>query len=61
MIVVMEELWGGHCHWPKFQLQNDQNMYPHITHTKHFSFFITFLHKAMISNTGSDEGNSEGL
>jgi hypothetical protein len=32
-----------------------QNMYPHITHTKHLLFFITLLHKAMISNGGSDK------
>jgi len=32
-------------------------MYPHITHTKHLLFFIALLHKAMISNGGSDKEN----
>jgi len=50
MIVVMEELWGGHCHCPKFQFHNDQTSEYVSTHNSHNTFFVTFLHKAMISN-----------
>jgi hypothetical protein len=48
----MEELWGWHCHSPKFQFHNQthQNMYPHVTH-KLLSNFIT--ENTMISTEGS--------
>ena len=63
VIVVMEELWGGHCHCPKFQFHNDQTSEYVSTCNSHKTllFFITFLYKAIISNGESDKGNNEGI
>jgi len=40
VIVVMEELWGGHCHCSKFHFYNDQTSEYVSTHNSHKTLVI---------------------
>jgi hypothetical protein len=56
-IVYMAELWGWHCHCPKFQFHNHQtseHVSAYISH-KISTSNITLIRKAMVSTEGSDE------
>jgi hypothetical protein len=60
-IVYMEELWGYHCHYPKFQFDSHQTSeYGRAYNLHKISSFITLLHKAMIYTSGTDETKWRG-
>jgi hypothetical protein len=62
-IFYMEELWGCHCHCPKYQLHNCQASKYVSAYKSHkiLSSFITHLHKAMVSTEGRTKENKVGI
>jgi hypothetical protein len=60
-IVYIEELWGCHCHYSKYQFHNHQTSeYVPAYNSHKISYFITLLHKAMISAEGRDKTKWRG-